>query len=161
MSARAPIRPARPEDAAAIAAMLARLGEELDDPAATTQEVILAHGFGPRARFSTLIADADEPVGLALYFAHFSTARGEPGAFVQDLWTAPAARGQGLGARLLAAVARSARRDWSARYLALSVHAHNADAARLYTRLGFAADTVQPMSLAGAGFEALAERDVP
>ena len=156
MSDAAQIRPAKPSDASAIAAMLARLGDELGEPPRTTAATVRAHGFGPGARFSTLIAEADVPVGFALYFPHFSTTRGTAGAYVQDLWTVPGARGQGLGGRLLAAVAAAARRDWGAAYLALGVHGHNARAARLYARLGFAAEDVQPMALTGAGFTALA-----
>lgn len=153
------IRPARLDDAGAICAMLAELAQELGLGArfASTEAVIRRHGFGPQARFSTLLAEAEAPVGLALYFPHFSTLRGQPGAYVQDLWTVPACRGQGLGAALLAAVAEASARDWGAGYLALSVHAHNAAAGRFYARLGFEAPTgEQPMLLQGAGFAALA-----
>jgi GNAT superfamily N-acetyltransferase len=153
------IRAARPEDAGTIHAMLAELTRELGLAADTgsTDAVIRSHGFGPQARFSTLIAEAGAPVGFALYFPHFSTLRGQPGAYVQDLWAGPACRGQRVGARLLAAVAEAALRDWGAGYLALSVHAHNAAAGRFYERLGFAAQSgEQPMILDGAGFAALA-----
>jgi len=156
MRAPAHIRTATAADAGTLAMMLARLGDELGEPPATTEATIRTHGFGPGARFSCLVAEAAAPMGFALYFPHFSTTRGAPGAYVQDIWTAPEARGQGLGARLLAAVAAAARRDWGAAYLALGVHGHNAEAARLYARLGFAAEEVQPMALTGAGFTALA-----
>ncbi|GGD30407.1 GNAT family N-acetyltransferase [Sinisalibacter lacisalsi] len=158
MTAPADIRPARPDDAPAIAEMLVRMGEDLNDPPSATEASIRADGFGPAARFSTLIAEAGgRPVGFALYFPHYSTTRGGPGAYVQDVWTAPEQRGQGLGAALLAAVAARAARDWGAGYLALSVHGHNAGAERLYARLGFTPDRgLRPMALTGARFTALA-----
>jgi len=157
MSASVHIRPAIEADAGAIAAMLARMGAELGDPCTSTEATIRAQGFGPGAHFSVLVAEADgAPVGFALYFPHFSTTRGRPGAYVQDIWTEPARRGAGLGVRLLAAVADRAAQDWGAAYLALGVHGHNAAAARFYQRLGFTAEDVQPMALTGGRFTALA-----
>lgn len=159
MTAEIRIRHALPDDAGAIHAMLAAMAEELGFGArfASTEATIRSHGFGPQARFSTLIAEAGEPVGLALYFAHFSTTRGQPGAYVQDLWTAPLWRGRGLGASLLSAVAAASARDWGAAYLALSVHGHNAAAARFYAGLGFdGAPDELTMTLSGPRLAALA-----
>ncbi|MBF9060116.1 GNAT family N-acetyltransferase [Rhodobacterales bacterium HKCCSP123] len=140
--------------------MLAAIAGELGYGArfATTEGAVLSHGFGARPLFSTLIAEAEAPVGLVLYFPHFSTMRALPGVYVQDLWTAPAMRGQGLGAALLEAAADASARDWGAAYMALSVHAHNADAERFYTRLGFREVKDEAvMFLEGAGFAALTE----
>lgn len=156
------LRAATPEDAAAIVAMLARLAQETGDGDrfASTPETIRTHGFGPEALFGTLLAeDAGAPVGVAVFVRHFSTTRGQPGVYVQDLWTSPAARGRGLGAALLAGVADHARRSWGARYLALTTHGHNDRARAFYRRLGFAAhpDDV-PMTLDGPAFDALGAR---
>lgn len=156
------IRLATPQDAEAIAAMLARLADETGDGArfASTPETILAHGFGPGALFETLIGEhIGAPAGVAVFVRHFSTTRGQPGVYVQDLWTSPAARGRGLGAALLAAVAGRARTSWGARYLALTTHGHNDAARAFYRRFGFAAhpDDV-PMTLDGAAFDALGAR---
>lgn len=156
------IRRATPADAETIAAMLARLAEETGDGArfASTPETIRAHGFGRSALFETLIAEQDgTPVGLALFFRHYSTTRGQPGVYVQDLWTAPQARGQGLGAQLLAAAADHAHAAWGAGYLALTTHGHNEAARAFYERLGFAAQADDvPMMLDGSGFSALVTR---
>ena len=158
MSHAAAIRAARPEDAPAIAEMLVRMGEDLNDPPSANAATIRADGFGATPRFSVLIAEAGgRAMGFTLYFPHYSTTRGGPGAYVQDVWTAPEVRGQGLGAALLAEVAARAARDWGAGYLALSVHGHNEGAERLYSRLGFAPDReLRPMALTGADFTALA-----
>jgi ribosomal protein S18 acetylase RimI-like enzyme len=153
------IRMGAPEDAGAIHAMLAELAGELGFGATvtSTEATIRSHGHGPRALFSTLIAEAEAPVGFALYFPHFSTMRGQPGLYVQDLWTTPAMRGQGLGTALLAAAAEASVRDWGAAYLALSLHHHNTVARHFYERLGFErASDDRPMFLAGPGFASLA-----
>ena len=154
------VRLATPEDAAAIAAMLARLADETGDGArfASTAETIRVHGFGAAALFGSFVAEeAGAPAGVAVFVPHFSTTRGQPGVYVQDLWTAPATRGRGLGAALLAAVATHARDTWGARYLALTTHGHNDSARAFYGRFGFVAhpDDV-PMTLDGPGFDRLA-----
>lgn len=156
------IRLATVLDAEAIAAMLARLAKETGDGArfASTPEIIRAHGFGPQALFDTLIAERDGVgVGLAVFFRHFSTTRGQSGVYVQDLWVAPEARGAALGAALLTAVAAHAHNGWRARYLALTTHGGNEAARRFYAKLGLEAqpDDV-PMMLDGSAFEALTSR---
>lgn len=156
------VRLATPEDAEAVAEMLARLAEETGDGArfASTPETIRRHGFGPDALFETLIAeDRGDRAGVAVFMRQFSTTRGQPGVYVQDLWTAPQARGAGLGAALLAAVARHARLHWGAAYLALTTHGHNAAARSFYARFGFVAQPEDvPMTLDGLAFDALPAR---
>jgi GNAT superfamily N-acetyltransferase len=59
------------------------------------------------------------PVGFALFFHNFSTFKGKPGIYLEDLFVQPAARGRGVGKRLLAWLARTAlergcaRLDWA------------------------------------------------
>jgi GNAT superfamily N-acetyltransferase len=155
------IRRAGPGDAGSVAWMLRQLAEGLGDGAdfATTEETIRHHGYGPQAAFDTIIADtADKPLGMALFFRHFSTTRGQAGVYVQDLWIAPEARGAGLGPQLLAAVARHAATGWGAEYIALTVHASNAGADRFYDRLGFVAyPDAKLRILPAAGIAALTE----
>lgn len=158
MSAAPVIRPAGPADAAALLVMLTQLAADLGDTPvfASTEATIRAHGFGADALFHTLIAGEAE--GFALFFRHYSTTRGQPGVYVQDLWIAPARRGQQLGERLLAAVAGQAAAEWGARYLMLSVHRDNPRAAHFYRRLGFHLIEEQaPMVLDAAGFATLAK----
>lgn len=143
------IRLAGPEDAETIAQMLASLASDLGDGArfASTPDSIRRDGFSADPLFSVMIAGG---VGLSLFFPHYSTTRGRPGVYVQDLWVAPAARGQDLGRRLLAATAAHAAQNWGAAYMALTTHGHNAAARGFYRRLGFvAADGDVPMYLTG------------
>jgi ribosomal protein S18 acetylase RimI-like enzyme len=156
---------AGPEDSGVLATMLMGLAEELGgrDRFHSTPAILARHGTGPGALFHTLIArEGGQAAGFSLFFPHFSTWRGLPGAYVQDLWVTPAARGSGLGERLLAATARHGAEAWGAAYLMLSVDAGNEGAQRFYQRLGFRpqADD-RPMALDGGAFVGLQRSEAP
>lgn len=161
----AEITQAGPGDSLVLAEMLHALAAELDGGHAShaTPEILTRYGTGPDALFRAVIArEAGRPIGFALYFAHFSTWRGLPGAYVQDLCVLPEARGKGLGEDLLAATARDAAACWGAAYLMPSVDARNTGARRFYDRLGFRPQTSdQPMALDGDAFSRLQKARVP
>ncbi len=93
-------------------------------------------GFGPGAAFGSLIAEVDGAfAGLCLFFPIFSTWRGRPGVFVQDLYVEDRFRGLGIGERLLRDVAAWSRAR-GGDYLRLEVDVENTTAQRLYERLG-------------------------
>lgn len=94
--------------------------------------------------------------GLALWSPFVSTSRGAMGAYVSDLWVADAARGQGLGVRLLAAVRDQAAAEFGAVFLRLAVYAGNPGARQFYDRLGFAPKPDETwLTLEGAALEAI------
>lgn len=118
----ATIRPARPEDAETIARLIRELAdyEHLLDDAKASGEDIRKNLFGPRPFAEALIAEWNgESVGFALFFHNFSTFRGQPGIYLEDLFVRPTYRGRGLGKGLLAELARLAvergcgRLEWS------------------------------------------------
>jgi ribosomal protein S18 acetylase RimI-like enzyme len=152
------IRRAVAADAEAIHAMIRALGALLGlaQKVTGTVEDIRRHGFGPSPAFEALIAECGgRPVGLCLFFASFSSWRAAPGLYVQDLYVADAARGTGLGRRLLAAAAAIGRAR-GATYLRLSVEADNVAAQRFYARAGLAWSTTERIFVIdGAAFEAL------
>ncbi|MCL5778633.1 GNAT family N-acetyltransferase [Limibaculum sp. FT325] len=136
------IRRASAGDAEALHAALARLAFHLG----TAEEFharaadYLRHGFGARPLFRALIAsDGGETLGVAVFFPEFSTMRGRPGVYLQDLWVAEGARGSGLGRRLLGAVLHEAA-EWEAAYMKLATHIENPEAIRFYRGLGFRTD---------------------
>lgn len=134
------IRQAIVSDAPEITKMLAYLADDLGDGDvfSTTSEIIAQHGFGQQVMFHVVIAEQGHTaVGFALYFAHFSTTKGQPGTYVQDLWIAPTQRGSGIGQDLLSAVAAHSTKLWAAEYIKLAVHADNPRAKQFYERLGF------------------------
>lgn len=73
-------------------------------------------------------------VGIAHFLTHASTAAADV-CYLQDLFTAPAARGQGVGAALIARVADWARQRRCSRVY-WHTHETNATARRLYDRVG-------------------------
>lgn len=103
------IRPARPEDAATIVALVRALAIYEKEPLTSvkiTPADVRRDGFGAERRFEALIAELDgEPVGFALFFHNYSTWEGRAGLFVEDLFVLERARGFGLGRQLITALA--------------------------------------------------------
>jgi len=100
---------------------------------------------------------AGGPVGVCLWFPAFSTFRGEPGLYVQDLYVAPSERGTGLGRRLLAAAAADGRAQ-GATHLRLSVESGNDGAQRFYAASGLRWQDTERIFLAdGRAFDTLAD----
>ena len=59
--------------------------------------------------FECLLAErGDDAVGFALFFGTYSTWRGKPGLYLEDLFVPPELRGQGIGKALLCQLARIA-----------------------------------------------------
>jgi len=105
------IRPARPEDAATIANLVYELAvyEKLEQYARATPEDFRDHLFGPRPYAEAMVAEIyGEQVGFALFFPTFSTFRGQPGLYLEDVYVRPVHRGRGIGKALLATVAKIA-----------------------------------------------------
>jgi GNAT superfamily N-acetyltransferase len=94
--------------------------EHLEDRVQITAADLSAALFGARPYAEVVFACLEEePVGFALFFHSFSTFIGKPGIYLEDLFVRPAARGRGVGKRLLAWLARTtlergcARLDWA------------------------------------------------
>jgi GNAT superfamily N-acetyltransferase len=61
------------------------------------------------AMYALIACDEGSAVGLVHYLYHRSTTRTEGVCYLQDLFTSPASRGQGIGRRLIEAVYEQAR----------------------------------------------------
>ena len=144
-------------------AALAALSADLGDAHAAGRASLARALSGPHPAAYALLAQADaqaggQTLGAALFSPVYSTVVGSAGAYVSDLWVAPAARGQGLGRQLLVAVAEVGGRLWGAGWLKLAVYDHSTAAQGFYRRLGFAPTRgVQEMRLEAAGLAALRE----
>ena len=143
MGERLAIRRARVEDAVTVHRLLqdlaAALGKKED--IRSRVEDIERYGFSREPCFEAMLACAIEggretAVGLAVYFYEFSTWRGHPGVYVQDLYVAPEMRGRGLGRGLGEAV-RERAAGWGGRYVKLTVYDRNPAALAFYHGLGF------------------------
>jgi GNAT superfamily N-acetyltransferase len=88
--------------------------EKAADAVVATEDDLRRHGFGPERRFEALIASVDDrPVGIALFFATYSTWRGKPGLYLEDIFVSEWARRLGIGRRLMARLAAIAvERSW-------------------------------------------------
>jgi GNAT superfamily N-acetyltransferase len=152
------IRAARPEDAATIHRFIRGLAEYEREPDAVevTPAELAAQLAEERPPFECLIAErAGEAVGFALYFMNYSTWRGRPGLYLEDLFVPPELRGAGVGGALLKRLAEitvergGARMEWS-------VLDWNEPAIRFYERLGATAlDEWTTWRLTGAALKAL------
>ena len=109
--------------------------ERKPDAVAASEDDLLRYGFGAERRFEAIIAFAgDEPAGFALFFPDFSTWRGRPGLYLEDIFVHEWARRLGVGRRLVTRLAAIAiERDWSAlRFMVLDWN----PARGFYHRLG-------------------------
>ena len=152
------VRPATPADVETILGFIKGLAafEKEPDAVKATLDDLRRDGFGKQPKFEVLIAELDgEPVGFALFFPTYSTWEGRPGIYLEDLFVTEHARGQGLGRKLMAAlaaiaVARGCRR------LELSV-LHWNPTREFYHHLGMAhMQEWLPYRLAGEALQALA-----
>lgn len=115
---------------------------------------LLAHGFGATPLFRAILAeDATQAVGVVLFYPSYSTLRGKPGLFVEDLFVTGTARGAGLGRGLIASAVRAA--DWQPVFVTLGVDPGNRSARAFYTRLGFEIRGYDLLLLEGEGLAAL------
>ena len=103
------IRLAEPADVPVLLQLVRELAEYEREPDAveTTEDMLAAALFGPDAVASCHVAlDGDGAVvGFALWYVTFSTWKGRPGLWLEDLFVRPAGRGSGLGKALLQTLA--------------------------------------------------------
>ncbi len=113
------IRVATPTDIPEILKFIRELAEyeELVHWVVITAEDLRRDGFSERPPFHVLMAEWDgEPAGYALYFFNYSTFRGRPGIFLEDLFVRPQFRRKGIGKALLVHLAKIAVQEGCARF---------------------------------------------
>ncbi len=114
--------------------------------------------FGPRRLCDALIARVDgQPAGFAIWFFSFSTFRGRPNLYIEDIYVRPAFRRLAIGRALLGRLAGVAVERGCGR-LEWSVLAWNEPAIAFYHALG--AQRVpdwQVYQLSGADLRRLAD----
>jgi GNAT superfamily N-acetyltransferase len=136
------------------------LYEKAPGAVVATEEQLREHGFGAQPQFEVLIASLDgEPAGMALFHTRFSTWLGQPTLYLEDIFVREAARGHGVGRRLMTRLAKIAlERGWGR----IDFHVLDWNPARgFYRKLGF--DHLEEWLRYGAGgqwLERLAAWDV-
>lgn len=116
------IDPAVPADVPTVLSLIRELAEfeQLLDQVVATEAGVHDALFGPSPTAHAVVArDGDAVVGFALYFFNFSTFRGRPGLYLEDLYVRPAYRAHGHGKALLKHLAKIAvdrgcgRMEWA------------------------------------------------
>lgn len=132
------LRPASRADVPLILSLIRELAayEREPDAVTATEADLLRDGFGEAPRFHVLLAEwSGEPAGFAFYFYAYSTWRGRPTLYLEDLFVRPAFRKRRIGLSLMRELARRAaaegchRFDWA-------VLDWNEPAIRFYQSLG-------------------------
>ena len=104
------VRAAAPADVPVLLELVGELAayEREPDAVEATEDMLAAALFGPApvASCSVALADDGTVVGFALWYVTFSTWKGRPGLWLEDLFVRPSARGSGLGTALLQELAR-------------------------------------------------------
>ncbi len=164
MSDTVTIRAARADETHLILQFVRELAryERLEDQVIATAAGLRTALFGPRPYAEVaFVCLHGEPVGFALFFHNFSTFRGRPGIYLEDLFVRPECRGRGLGRRLLTWLAALAVDRGCAR-LEWAVLDWNEPSIGFYRSLGAVAmDEWTVFRLTGAPLEALARQVGP
>jgi GNAT superfamily N-acetyltransferase len=122
MSDNITIRPASRTDVPVVLQFIRDLAryERLEHEVSAAEAELTEALFGDRHYAEVVLAcSGGTPVGFALFFHNFSTFKGRPGIYLEDLYVRPQARGRGVGKRLLAHLARiaverrCARLEWA------------------------------------------------
>jgi GNAT superfamily N-acetyltransferase len=103
------IRTARPGDVSVLLQLVHELAvyEKEPDAVEATEQLLADALFGAAPVAFCHVAEVDgDVVGFALWYVTFSTWKGRPGLWLEDLFVRPAARGSGLGKALLQALAQ-------------------------------------------------------
>ena len=136
------VRAVATEDAAEVLAFVrakAQFDRELGAFAGdlgTTEELIRRHLFGPRpVAFALLAGGPGSAVGFALYYFRYSSFRGRPSIWLDDLYVHPHARRQGAG-RLLVGRLSEVAVEADCTHIAWVASASNAVGMSFYRRLG-------------------------
>ena len=129
---------ARPADVPSLVAGIHALADEegFPDPVVVSEDTLASALFGDDTVARCLVArDGPNLAAFAIFYSTFSTTLGKRGIHLDDLYVWPIYRGQGLGQRLLARLARQAHNEGGGR-LEWWALAWNEKARRLYDRLG-------------------------
>ena len=151
------VRAGRPSDGADVADMANALNREMgltNDP--FTAETVARDGFGEDPAFSLLIAEAEgDSIGYALFTEGYNTDFAARGLWLDDIYVAPPYRSRGIGRKLMAAVAATARqRNFASMWW--TVLDSNARAIDFYREIGAIDDNARLLELHGPALEKLA-----
>ncbi|PYS50825.1 MAG: GNAT family N-acetyltransferase [Acidobacteria bacterium] len=109
--------------------------ERLSSEVVVTEDLLRESLFGKPVAEVVLGHYQDRPVAFAVFFQNFSTFRGKPGLYLEDLFVIPEMRGKGFGRAMLVYLAKLARERKCGRF-EWAVLDWNESAVRFYRNLG-------------------------
>ena len=109
--------------------------ERLSSEVVVTEDLLRESLFGKPVAEVVLGHYQDRPVAFAVFFQNFSTFRGKPGLYLEDLFVIPEMRGKGFGRAMLVYLAKLARERKCGRF-EWAVLDWNESAIRFYRNLG-------------------------
>jgi GNAT superfamily N-acetyltransferase len=156
------IRLAVASDAEALARMAEALSRSQEEPEhRLTAAVLRDHAFGPDPAFECIVAERDgAAVGYASFVDAYESSAAARGFYLCDLFVTEAARRQGIGRTLVAAVSAEARRRGRS-YVWWASKPWNEAAHAFYRTLGATHEPVVAHALFGETFERLADISLP
>ncbi len=90
--------------------------EKLIDDVTATEDILRENLFGYKKYAEVILAEYNnQPAGQALFFHNFSTFKGKPGIYLEDLYVKPEYRGRGIGKALLNKLIETAKERKCAR----------------------------------------------
>ena len=131
------LREARPEDAELILEYVQELAvfERLRDECIADAGLFRRFLFEDRRASAVMAEWGGAPAGFALYFYNFSTFKGRPGLYLEDLFVRPAFRRKGIARSLFRWLAKKAVAEECGRF-EWSVLDWNENAIAFYRQLG-------------------------
>ena len=98
------IRESKIDDVPLILNLIKELAEyeKLSDEVLVSEEILKETLFGTKKYAEVFIAEYEgEPAGQVLFFHNYSTFKGKPGIYIEDLYVRPQFRSKGIGKELL------------------------------------------------------------
>ncbi|MEP7075565.1 MAG: GNAT family N-acetyltransferase [Acidobacteriota bacterium] len=136
------IRKALPDDVSSIVGLLREFAEfeKLTDYLEITEQKLSDALFGTDAFVHCLVAYRGlAPAAYSLMYPNFASFRGQKGMYLEDIYITPDHRGSGLGAAMLAEIAKLARSQGCER-IDFVVLDWNAPAIKFYEKYGAVRD---------------------
>lgn len=151
------VRPARPDDADAVAALAHALSVHDNEPTGNFTPQAMRQSVFDDPRVRVLVAEiAGKVVGYVMFHDSYDTANAARGLYLNDIIVEEGQRGQGMARRLMGAVMREARKQGDV-FVWWVAKPTNARALAFYKKLGAIQVPTVAHAIFGPPFDALAD----
>lgn len=156
-SERIRVRPARPDDADAVAALAHALSVHDNEPTGNFTPDAMRQAVFDDPRVRVLVAEvAGKVVGYVMFHDSYDTANAARGLYLNDIIVEESLRGDGVARRLMAAVMREAKRQGDV-FVWWVAKPTNARALAFYRKLGAIQVPTVAHVIFGEAFDTLAK----